>query len=81
MTIPRRATPERRHPHNGASYRILRERDATFGVEVTIPDANPTTVMSLVDEAEAERSIARDKEVVARDESSRRRFDKSVEPV
>jgi len=59
----------------------LRERDATFGVEVTIPDANPTTVMSFVDEAEAERWIARHNEVVARDESSRRRLDKSVEPV
>ena len=81
MTIPRRATPERRHPHSGASYRILRQKDATFGVEVTIPDAYPTTVMSFVDEAEAERWNARHKEVVARDESSRRRLDKSAKPV
>jgi hypothetical protein len=39
----------------------LRKKDATFGVEVTIPDAYPTTVTNLVDEAEAERRIARHK--------------------
>jgi hypothetical protein len=59
----------------------LRQKDATFGVEVTIPDAYPTTVTSFVDEAEAKRWIARHKEVVARDESLRRRLDKSAKPV
>jgi len=81
MTNPQRAMPERRHPHSGASYKILRQKDATFGVEVTIPDAYPTIVTSFADEAEAERWIAKHKEVIARDEPLRRRLDKSAKPV
>lgn len=46
------------HPHAGASYRIVTLDDASFGVEVTIPDSNPTTVSRFASEAEAETWIA-----------------------
>ena len=47
-----------KHPHSGASYSILKNDDATFGVEVSIPDSLPTVVSSFPSEAEAERWIA-----------------------
>ncbi len=66
--------PEDKHPHSGARYRILRREDATFGVEVAIPDAYPATVTSFADRGEAERWIARHKEMVASGNSLRRRL-------
>ena len=32
------------HPHAEATYRVLALDDGAFGVEVSIPDTNPTTV-------------------------------------
>ena len=49
---------DNKHPHSGASYKILKNDDATFGVEVSIPDSFPTVVSSFPSEAEAERWIA-----------------------
>jgi hypothetical protein len=43
----------RAHPHLGAAYRLLTLEDATFGVVVTIPDAQPTTVKGFATEAVA----------------------------
>ena len=53
------------HPHQGASYRILPRQGEAFGVEVTIPDMSPTTVSGFPTLGDAERWIARHKEIVA----------------
>lgn len=55
-----------KHPHDGATYVILRHDDGSFGVEVTIPGANPITISGLDGEAGAEKWIARHKETVAK---------------
>ena len=55
-----------KHPHDGATYTILRNDDGTFGVEVKIPGANPITISGLEGEAGAEKWIARHKETVAK---------------
>jgi hypothetical protein len=65
---------ERKHPHADATYRVLQQDDLTFGVEVKIPDTNPTTVTSFASKADAERWIARHKEGVAKGEFLRRRL-------
>jgi hypothetical protein len=54
-----------KHPHGGASYRTVRHEDMTFSVEVMIPGALRTTVLSFATEAEAEWWIAKHKEEVA----------------
>jgi hypothetical protein len=55
-----------KHPHDGATYTIVRNDDGTFGVEVKIPGANPITISGLEGEAGAEKWIARHKETVAK---------------
>jgi hypothetical protein len=55
-----------KHPHDGATYAILRNADGTFGVEVKIPGANPIVISGLEGEAGAEKWIARHKETVAK---------------
>ena len=57
---------EDKHPHDGATYTILRNDDGTFGVEVKIPGANPITISGLEGEAGAEKWIARHRETVAK---------------
>ena len=64
---------DNKHPHSGASYKILRNDDATFGVEVSIPDSFPTVVSSFPSEAEAERWIAGHQKGIASGDSLRRR--------
>jgi hypothetical protein len=56
---------EKRHPHADATYRVIRRADRTFGVEVTIPDTEPTTVTSFATKADAEAWIADHKQRVA----------------
>ena len=56
---------ERRHPHADATYRVTCRPDKTFGVEVTIPDTQPTTVTSFPTTADAEAWIATHKQRVA----------------
>jgi hypothetical protein len=56
---------EKRHPHADATYRVIRRSDGTFGVEVTIPDTEPTTVTSFATKADAEAWITAHKERVA----------------
>ena len=46
------------HPHAEATYRIIPFDDGSFGVEVSIPDSNPTTVSMFKSEADAEAWIA-----------------------
>src|ERR1700730_13323783 len=48
---------EQKHPHADATYRIV-PRDGAYGVEVSIPDSNPTMVTSFATEQDAERWIA-----------------------
>ena len=54
-----------RHPHADATYRVVHRADRTFGVEVTIPETQPTTVTSFRTEADAEAWIAAHKQRVA----------------
>jgi hypothetical protein len=56
---------EQRHPYADAAYRVVQQPDKTFGVEVTIPDAHPTTVTSFATTADAEAWIAAHKQQVA----------------
>jgi hypothetical protein len=48
----------RTHPHAEASYRVIVLENGSFGVEVSIPDSNPTTVSMFKTEADAEAWIA-----------------------
>jgi hypothetical protein len=45
-------------PHPDAKYRIFARRDRTLGVEVVIPDTQPTTVTGFATAADAEAWIA-----------------------
>jgi hypothetical protein len=53
------------HPHLGATYKIIRMKDKSYGVEVSIPDAFPATVTGLATRADAERWIERHKNEIA----------------
>ena len=46
------------HPHAEATYRVIAFEDGSFGVEVAIPDTNPTKVSPFKSEADAEAWIA-----------------------
>ena len=46
------------HPHAEATYRVIPFEDASFAVEVSIPDSHPTTVSRFGSEAAAEAWIA-----------------------
>jgi hypothetical protein len=54
----------RTHPHAEASYRVISLPDGGFGVEVSIPDSNPTTVSPFTTEADADAWIAKHKDRV-----------------
>jgi hypothetical protein len=58
------------HPHAEATYRVVTMVDGSFGVEVAIPDTNPTTVSSFASEAAAEAWIVKDKERVQTESSA-----------
>lgn len=57
---------ERKHPHLGASYKIIRMKDKSYGVEVTIPGAYPAVVTGMATKGNAERWIERHKDEVAK---------------
>ncbi len=46
------------HPHADATYRVISFEDGSFGVEVSIPESEPTTVRTFATEADAEAWIA-----------------------
>jgi hypothetical protein len=50
-----------RRPHASASYRIIPQKDLTYGVEVTIPDTYPTLVTGFATEQRADAWIAEHK--------------------
>jgi hypothetical protein len=66
-----------RHPHAEAAYRVIRLGDGAFGVEVTIPETNPTTVSTFSSEEAAEDWIARHRDRVQSQELTTRRFRRS----
>jgi hypothetical protein len=43
-----------RHPHADATYRLVPMKDMAYGVEVTIPDHNPTMVTGFATEQRAQ---------------------------
>jgi antibiotic biosynthesis monooxygenase (ABM) superfamily enzyme len=47
----------RTHPHAEASYKVIAFEDGSFGVEVRIPDSQPTTVTRFASEQAAEAWI------------------------
>jgi hypothetical protein len=57
---------ERQHPHLGATYKITRMNDRSYGIEVAIPDAFPATITGLATEENAERWIERHKNEIAK---------------
>jgi hypothetical protein len=55
----------REHPHAGATYRVVRQKDLSFGVEVNVPGSFPAMVTSFATELTAEAWIADHKRRVA----------------
>jgi len=53
------------HPHTDATYRLMKQADGTFAIEVTIPDTQPTKVSGFDTQAKAEAWIGRHKANVA----------------
>ncbi len=53
------------HPHAEATYRVILQKDLTFGVEVTVPGSFPAMVTSFATEETAEAWIADYKQRVA----------------
>jgi hypothetical protein len=68
------------HPHEGATYSIVEFPDGTFGVEVRVPESEPTTVSGLTDRASAQRWITRHQDRVAAGPLERLPFRKRVPP-
>ncbi len=52
------------HPHAGAAYRVVPQKDMTFGVEVVVPGAYPAMVTSFATEQKAEAWITGHKQRV-----------------
>ena len=67
----------RTHPYAEAVYRVVELPDGGFGVEVKIPDSNPTTVSRFDSETAAEAWIARNKQRVIEQSVPRNPFRKS----
>lgn len=50
-----------KNPYEEATYRVLAQKDATYAVEVKIPEAFPATVRSFATAGDAEVWIAEHK--------------------
>ena len=70
------------HPHAGATYELVHQKDGSFGVKVTIPDTHPTVVTGFSTEAAAEAWMPKHKQDVASgsNPSSREAFLRSGSP-
>jgi hypothetical protein len=53
------------HPHAGAAYRVVPQKDSTYAVEVIVPGSYPAMVTSFATEQTAEDWIANYKRRVA----------------
>jgi hypothetical protein len=67
----------RTHPYAEAVYRVVDLPGGAFGVEVKIPESNPTTVSSFETAAAAEAWIARNKQRVIEQSEARNPFRRS----
>lgn len=67
----------RTHPYAEAVYTVIHLSDGSFGVQVKIPDSNPTTVSRFETEAAAEAWIAHNKQRVIEQSAPRNPFRKS----
>ena len=68
------------HPHAEASYRVIPFDNGSFGVEVSIPDRQPTRVSMFKTEADAEAWIAEHRRRVQSQTQSGRQFRRSSGP-
>lgn len=64
----------RTHPYAEATYRVVDLPGGAFGVEVKIPDSNPTMVSSFETAAAAEAWIERNKQRVIEQSVPRNTF-------
>jgi hypothetical protein len=53
------------HPHADAAYRVVAQKDSTYGVEVIVPGCSPALVTSFATEEIAEAWITNYKRRVA----------------
>jgi hypothetical protein len=67
----------RTHPHAEASYRVIPFDDGLFGVEVSIPDSQPTRVSTFKTKGDAEAWITEHRRRVEAQTGSGRGFRKS----
>ena len=67
----------RTHPYAEAVYRVVELPGGGFGVEVKVPDSNPTTVSKFETEALAEAWITRNKQRVIEQSVPRNPFRKA----
>ena len=58
-------TMAKEHPHAEATYRVVPQKDMTYGVEVAIPGNYPTMVTSFTTVQKAEAWIAQHKRRIA----------------
>ena len=65
------------HPHAEATYRVIPFDNGSFGVEVSIPDSNPTRVSMFKTEADAEAWIAEHRRQVESQTQSGRQLRRS----
>jgi hypothetical protein len=68
------------HPHAEATYRVIPFDNGSFGVEVSIPDSNPTRVSMFKTEADAEAWIAEHRRRVESQTQSGLQFRRSRGP-
>ena len=59
-------SPKRQHVHSNATYHIYRLEDGAFGVEVSIPDTEPTHVTWFARRGKANGWIAEHRQTVER---------------
>jgi hypothetical protein len=65
---------EREHPHLGATYKVIRMKDKSYGLEVIVPDAFAATITGLATKEDAKRWIERHKSEIARGAPQRLKF-------
>jgi hypothetical protein len=66
------------HPHAEATYRIIPFDDGSFGIEVSIPDTQPTRISMFKTEADAEAWIAEHQRRIQSQTQSGRWFRSSI---
>jgi hypothetical protein len=60
------------HPHADASYRVVPQKDMTYGVEVAVPGSYPALVTSFATEQKAEAWITEHKRQITENAFYRR---------